>query len=126
MGRRSGGQCVNTLILLRHGETQFHAEGRYQGHSQESRLSALGSLQTEELRTSLAGIRVGSCFASTLVRVREMLSLLSPTVVGMRVMFDPNLAEIAIVGWEGRLKSEIQRTDPNGLLLWQCAPHLYV
>jgi len=112
-------------ILLRHGETQFHHENRYQGQLDTSLLTTLGRMQTEELRDCINQLKIDACFCSPVKRARETESLLRPSLHNVPTQFVQDLREVSIASWEGLLKDDIKKSDPNSLLLWRCIPHIF-
>jgi probable phosphoglycerate mutase len=58
------------LIILRHGETEWNAESRYQGQL-DSPLTAAGRAQAEALGGRLAGENVSALYSSDLGRARQ-------------------------------------------------------
>src|SRR5271170_7752110 len=57
------------LYLIRHGETDWNVEGRYQGQI-DSTLSARGRAQTERLAEALAAVPFRAVYSSPLSRSR--------------------------------------------------------
>lgn len=101
------------LFVLRHGQTEWNVEGRYQGR-QNSPLTDRGKAQARrqgEILTSLenAPARV---FVSPLLRTVETARLAMPWAENTWTL-DPRLQEMDFGAWEGRLKSDLQNTqDP--------------
>ena len=109
------------LYFLRHGETDWNAEGRLQG-DQDIPLNALGRRQAtacgEILRDLLA--RDGRApatlpyVASPLIRASETMELMRAALglpaAGYRT--DPRLREVAFGQWEGVTMRELRRTVP--------------
>ena len=74
---------VPTLYVVRHGETDWNAEARLQGH-QDVPLNGLGRVQAEEagarLRRAVADYRDLDYVASPLSRARETMERLRATL----------------------------------------------
>jgi broad specificity phosphatase PhoE len=112
---------VPTLILVRHGATNWNASHFCQGHK-DVPLNADGRRQIELLREALAGYAVDRAFASPLQRAQETARILGhePTVLD-------DLIEIDRGHWEGHEMDEIRRRwgklarqwydDPKGLAM---------
>ena len=58
------------LLLARHGETPWNAEGRYQGQ-EDIALSATGEAQARALGERLRGVRIDRAVSSPLARARR-------------------------------------------------------
>lgn len=113
------------IVLLRHAETNFHTESRYQGASDESLLSDNGRAQTRDLQSCIRQLRFAHCFSSPVKRALETVEILLPSLDAATVTVEPALAEVQISRWVGRLKTEIRDEEPNALVLWRTLPHLF-
>ncbi|MEO6366251.1 MAG: histidine phosphatase family protein [Luteimonas sp.] len=110
------------IILARHGETPWNAEGRYQGQ-EDIPLSPVGEAQAEALGRRLRETRIDRAIASPLSRARRTAELaLGEDRSGM-LTTDAGLMEIAHGTWEGLLASEIRERDGERLQMWRDAPH---
>lgn len=110
------------ILLARHGETPWNAEGRYQGQ-EDIALSPVGETQAAALGQRLRDVRIDRAVASPLSRARRTAEFaLGPERVAM-LTFDDGLKEIAHGTWEGLLASEIRERDPERLQAWRDAPH---
>ena len=105
-----------TLYLLRHGQTEFNAEGRLQGQS-DSALTPLGRRQARAfgraLRTRLESSNL-AVVASPLGRVRATVDLMM-SAAGLKnhVAFDSRLMEIGLGAWEGLTEFDIDAQWPE-------------
>ncbi|MFC0677306.1 histidine phosphatase family protein [Lysobacter korlensis] len=109
------------ILLARHGETPWNAEGRYQGQ-ENIPLSPVGLAQARSLGERLRGVPITRAVASPLSRARHTAEL----ALGERdlpLTLDPGLMEIAHGTWEGLLASEIRERDPALLQAWRDTPH---
>ena len=61
---------MGRLLLVRHGETPWNAEGRIQGHSDVG-LSEKGKRQAGLIAGRLAGIRIDAAYSSDLIRCQD-------------------------------------------------------
>src|SRR6476659_10216608 len=89
-----------TLILVRHGETDWNAAGRLQGHTDRP-LNDYGRTQAKRLAEQLAGDGIAAIYASDLSRARETAESL-----GLPVLVDPDLREKNWGSWEGLTSDE--------------------
>ena len=109
------------LLLARHGETPWNAEGRYQGQ-EDIALSPIGEAQARALGERLAGVEIARAVASPLTRARRTAELALGDRAGM-LDTDVGLMEIAHGTWEGLLAAEIHDRDPDRLRAWRDTPH---
>jgi broad specificity phosphatase PhoE len=95
---------VTELVLVRHGETDWNAAGRLQGHTDRP-LSDHGRDQARRLAQELAGEEFDAIYASDLARARE-----TAEIVGERlhrsVVLDSDLREKDWGTWEGLTSTE--------------------
>jgi len=110
------------LLLVRHGETPWNAEGRYQGQT-DIPLSPVGEEQARKLGARLAGVPITRAVASPLARARRTAECaLGESRAGM-LAIDPGLSEIAHGTWEGKLAHEIESSDGERFAAWRGTPH---
>lgn len=122
-----------TLVLVRHGESTWVAEGRFQG-SQDPPLSDLGRrqvalvaqrLEQRDERTPLpipTGPPIG-IWHSPLLRAAETARIIAANQAAP-VDLHPNdgLTEIAQGEWEGKHQSEVRSRWPKELAAWRRSP----
>ena len=109
------------ILLARHGETPWNAEGRYQGQC-DIPLSAVGEAQATALGAKLRDVAIARAVASPLLRARRTAELaLGEDRVGL-LSLDADLQEIGHGDWEGLLASEIRERDPARLKAWRDDP----
>ena len=95
---------MTTLLLVRHGETDWNRDGRWQGHS-DTHLNDLGREQAARLAIELDGIDV--VYASDLARARETAEILAGPL-DLDVHVDERLRERSFGAWEGKTGPEIE------------------
>jgi broad specificity phosphatase PhoE len=110
-----------TLFFIRHGETDWNAERRYQGRV-DIPLNATGRSQARrngiELRALLANPDDLDFVSSPLSRARETMEIvrdelgLSPGAYSL----DERLLELSYGTWEGQLQSDLPTIDMPGLM----------
>ena len=90
---------MTTLLHVRHGETDWNAEGRLQGHTDRP-LNEHGRRQANELAERLADEGADALYASDLARARETAEILGARL-GLPVLIDADLREKNWGNWEG-------------------------
>jgi len=98
---------MTELILIRHGETDWNNEGRYQGQS-DVPLNATGQKQAEDLAQKLRQETLDAIFSSDLARAQQTAQVLSD-MNGASLFLDSRLREIDQGEWEGMLFDDIRR-----------------
>lgn len=110
------------IILVRHGETTWNIEGRYQGQ-EDTPLSPRGLEQGRLLAEGLRNIPIDRCLASPLQRSFQTCRLCAD-LHNLQVGTDERLLEINHGCWEGVLAADIQRQYPVEFAQWHREPHL--
>jgi probable phosphoglycerate mutase len=110
------------ILLARHGETAWNAEGRYQGQ-EDIALSPVGEAQARALGERLRDVRIDRAVASPLKRAFRTAELALGEARHDLLSADPGLMEIAHGDWEGLLASEIRARDGERLHAWRHTPH---
>ncbi|MBV1930097.1 MAG: histidine phosphatase family protein [Porticoccaceae bacterium] len=111
---------MTRLHLIRHGETDWNAEGRIQGQM-ESVLSELGQNQARELQKNLQAFEFDRVFCSSSTRARQTADLALAHIDQPFTYLDA-LREIYLARWEGYLYSEIEADDPVALNAFRHTP----
>ena len=109
-----------TIYFIRHGQTDWNAEGRLQGQ-RDIALNALGQVQAADAADRLAtlagaGVAEADFVASPLLRTRRTMEILRDRLGLAPAAYrsDPRLMEIDFGNWEGQTWAEIRRSDPGG------------
>lgn len=97
------------VCLIRHGETDWNAERRIQGH-RDLPLNAVGLAQAEALARGLADLRADAIFSSDLLRARQTAQPLADAL-GLELQLDPDLRERNFGCCEGRTIDEVMTGD---------------
>lgn len=111
---------MTNIFIARHGETTWNAIGRYQGR-QESELSLLGVAQARALSKAMAGFTLTRIISSPLKRCVDTARAVAGEAK-LDVATDPLLLEIAHGRWEGRLRDDLAREDPERYHRWRNQP----
>lgn len=99
------------LILVRHGQTIFNLESRYQGHT-DTKLSELGHRQAAILAERLRNEKIDAVYSSDLRRASETAEAIA-AFHGLPVSVDERLRECAFGSWEGLTVKEISDKYPE-------------
>jgi probable phosphoglycerate mutase len=104
---------ATTLLLARHGETDWNREHRLQGWA-DPPLNELGRAQARELAASFDGTPIDAVYASDLRRASETARIVAEQLL-LPVVVDRSLREVDLGSWSGRLRDEVaRRTRPDG------------
>jgi broad specificity phosphatase PhoE len=107
--------------LLRHGETDWNAERRIQGVSDQP-LNAVGIAKAKALIPPLEGRPIAAVYSSALSRARETAEILAKGLGGLPVREDGRLAELDQGDLEGMVISEIQERHNGFWKVWRDRP----
>jgi broad specificity phosphatase PhoE len=102
---------MTTILLARHGETDWNREGRLQGWDDRP-LNETGREQARELARRLADVPFDAVYASDLGRARETAEIVAEPH-GVPVAIDPDLREMHYGSWSGLTRSEIEERFPG-------------
>ena len=95
---------MTTLLLVRHGETDWNASGRLQGHT-DTPLNDFGRQQARALAYELASEQLDAVYSSDLARARETAEIVAERL-GLPVAVDADLREKNWGNWEGLSSTE--------------------
>jgi len=111
---------MSTIVLIRHGETDWNVEGRYQGQA-DPPLNSLGVQQAQQLALELGNSSIDILYTSPLLRTKQTADLISDKL--SKPQFDePRLMEIHQGDWQTRLRSEIESLYPELFSAWETDP----
>lgn len=100
------------IYLLRHGQTEFNRELRFQGHL-DSPLTDLGLAQAGAMGRRLAALISDPLdwriIASPLGRAQATARIVADALNVPEVETDPRLIEITVGRWDGRLRAEVEQ-----------------
>ncbi|MEJ7600015.1 MAG: histidine phosphatase family protein [Kofleriaceae bacterium] len=108
------------ILLVRHGETPWNRDGRYQGRT-DIPLSPEGERQVRALGMRLAHVPIDRAIASPLSRARTTAeAILARRSVALEL--DDGLVEISHGAWEGQLSSDVEAAHAEMLGTWREQP----
>ncbi len=111
---------MTTIVLIRHGETDWNIEGRYQGQA-DPPLNSRGVLQAQQLAVELRNSDLQIIYTSPLQRAKQTAQILSDEL-GIPEMDEPRLMEIHQGDWQTRLRTEIETLYPEIFKNWETNP----
>lgn len=106
---------MTDFCLVRHGQTDWNLQGRYQGQSDIS-LNETGIEQANAVARLLRDENFDALFSSDLARARETANVIASFHAGLVVRLDSRLREISQGQWEGLQVENIQTRFAE---LWQ-------
>jgi probable phosphoglycerate mutase len=105
------------IVLVRHGETDWNATGRIQGHN-DTPLNTVGRRQARQVAQRLAHEPVRALYSSDLARAFETATIIGEPL-GLTVITSPRLRERQYGAWEGLTAAEIQDRYPAQYAQWR-------
>lgn len=103
---------MTTLLLARHGETEWNRDGRWQGWA-DPPLNETGRAQARALAEQLQDTPFDAVYSSDLRRAHETAEIVAAPH-GVPVITDIGLREIDVGSWSGLTRAEIQERFPEG------------
>ena len=103
------------IYLLRHGQTEFNAAGRYQGRV-DTVLTDRGRAQADAMARGLVPHVAASrsiIWSSPLRRATETAGIVAAALGGLPVRAEPRLTEVDLGVWEGLTAAEIDAGWPG-------------
>ena len=104
------------LMLVRHGETEWNLQRRYQGQS-DVPLSEFGQRQAELIAERLARHTIDAVYASDLKRAWETAGVISEKC-GLEITSEPRLRELKFGILEGLTFDEAEAQHPEMIAAW--------
>ena len=102
---------MTTILLARHGETDWNRESRWQGWA-DPPLNETGRDQARRLAEQLRHIPFDAVYTSDLRRAHETAEIVAAPH-GVPVVADPGLREIDVGSWSGLTRAEIEERFPG-------------
>ncbi|HLU75272.1 MAG TPA: histidine phosphatase family protein [Nonomuraea sp.] len=105
------------IVCLRHGQTRWNVENRFQGHS-DIPLDETGVAQAARAASLLASLRPTLIVSSDLERAHDTALALA-RVTGLDVAVDKDFRERGGGEWEGLTNAEIAERWPREYVAWE-------
>lgn len=112
-----GGDGATRVIAIRHGETDWNAGQRLQGHV-DIPLNSRGHAQAARLFGALRGEALAAVYSSDLGRAVETARAFAEPM-GLAVNTDTGLRERSFGSYEGHTYAQIDAQWPEGALRWR-------
>ncbi|BBB93280.1 MAG TPA: alpha-ribazole phosphatase [Methylomusa anaerophila] len=110
---------MTRIILVRHGQTIWNVEKKYQGHS-DIGLTETGLHQARQVAEGLTKEEIDAVYASDLSRAYKTAEFIA-ALRGLQVISVPELREIKFGEWEGLTYDQIMLKWPHIMgKLWAC------
>lgn len=109
------------MLLVRHGETDWNREGRFQG-IKDIPLNDRGREQAGKAAAYLQSVQIDKAVSSPMLRPKETAEIILQHHPQITLETDPELCEIGHGLWEGKLETEIEAAYPGLLAQWKVAP----
>ena len=111
---------MTRLILIRHGETEWNVEGRYQGQA-DPPLNENGILQAHALANKISSINLDILYSSPLKRAKQTAEILIE-YLKIPLILESRFMEIDQGIWQTKLRSEIESSYPDLFRRWETVP----
>ncbi len=109
------------IFLIRHGETNWNKEGRFQGQI-DIPLNDNGKDQARKTFEYLRNISFNKAFSSSMHRPYETAQIILQNSKDLEIVKIDSLVEISHGLWEGKLEAEIREEWPISLRNWHDKP----
>lgn len=109
------------LLLVRHGETNWNRDKRFQGQI-DVPLNQMGQMQSGQAAEFLKTVPIRYAVTSPMLRPKETAEIILQYHPDVVLELEDNLKEISHGLWEGKLEEEIEQGYPGMLQEWQNAP----
>jgi len=107
---------VTTLLLARHGESDWNAQKRWQGHADRP-LTRRGRAQATALAERLDAFPLAAIYSSDLLRARETAAAVARRR-RLEISCRDDLREVDVGSWSGRSRDELEAAAPEQVARW--------
>jgi broad specificity phosphatase PhoE len=108
---------VTIILLARHGQSDWNATHRWQGHADRP-LTEKGRAQAQALATRLEHIELDAVYSSDLRRASKTAAEVA-RAQGIELIQYPELREVDVGSWSGLTRAEAEARFPEGFARWQ-------
>jgi broad specificity phosphatase PhoE len=107
---------VTTILLARHGETDWNRDGRFQGQA-DPPLNRTGRAQAVDLSDALMAEQLAAVYSSPLRRALETAEVLAASH-GLEPVPVDDLREVDVGSWSGLTRAEVEERFPAQFARW--------
>jgi probable phosphoglycerate mutase len=107
---------ANTIILWRHGQTDWNLQNKFQGHT-DIPLNSVGEYQVKHAARLVVDMKPTAIISSDLIRAQKTAQALAD-INGLPIHVDARLRETNCGNWEGLTGDEIRAIDHENLKEW--------
>ncbi len=107
---------MTTILLARHGETDWNRESRFQGHA-DPPLNRTGSAQAVDLSVALMAEELAAVYSSPLRRALETAEVVAASH-GLEPVPVDDLREVDVGSWSGLTRAEVEERFPAQFARW--------
>ena len=107
---------ATTIVLVRHGETDWNRDNRFQGHA-DPPLNDNGRAQALTLASELRPLSFAAAYTSPLRRAAETAAILADEL-RLDPHPDESLKEVDVGSWSGLTRTEVEERFPQGFARW--------
>ena len=112
------------LLLVRHGETEWNQQSKYQGQVDIS-LNENGKSQSQKVAEFLKDISIDKVHSSSMLRAKETAEIILQQHQNTNLELNDGFKEIIHGVWEGKSKTEIEQEFPEELQRWYETPEKF-
>lgn len=114
---------MTKLYLIRHGETEWNIQNRYQGNT-DIPLSFVGKMQAQAIANRMKNFEIDAIYSSDLSRAYDTAQYIAKEK-NIDVQIIPQLKEINFGEWEGFTISELEKIYGDDYKRFFLEPHKY-
>ena len=111
---------MTTVVLIRHGQTDWNVEGRWQGQA-DPPLNDRGREQAHHAAQYQRRFGIAALYSSDLRRAMETAQIIGAEM-RLPVIPQPRLREINLGKWQGMLSADIEAQYPDEFRRWHTLP----
>lgn len=108
------------LTLIRHGQTEWNATGRWQGQA-DPPLNDKGRAQARRTAAELKDQHIDMLISSDLLRAHQTAEIIG-SALALSVELEPRLREVNLGDWQGLYSDEIGARWPAEMRQWLESP----